>query len=150
MAVTAFMYPMVLTTTWNKEANLNSDTMKVALSNTAYTYAATHKYFDAAPFNTAWTELSTANGYTAGGATLTSPATTSAQTTSWSATIPNPTWTASGSGISATSAVFYDSTPASNKPLISYVLFGGTVSAPAGATITITPNASGIISVVVT
>ena len=149
MAVTAFMYPMVLTTTWNKEANLNSDTMKVALSNTAYTYAATHKYFDAAPFNAAWTELSTANGYTAGGATLTSPATTSAQTTSWSATIPNPTWTASGSGISATSAVFYDSSPASNKPLISYVLFGGTVSAPAGATITITPNASGIISVVV-
>lgn len=149
MAITAFMYPMVLTTTWNKEANLNSDTIKVALSNTAYTYAATHKYFDAAPFNAAWTELSTANGYTAGGATLTSPATTNGQTTSWSGTIPNPTWTASGSGISATSAVFYDSSPASNKPLISYVLFGGTVSAPAGATITITPNASGIISVVV-
>jgi len=149
VAITAFMYPMVLTTTWNKEANLNSDTIKVALSNTAYTYAATHKYFDAAPFNAAWTELSTANGYTAGGATLTSPATTNGQTTSWSGTIPNPTWTASGSGISATSAVFYDSSPASNKPLISYVLFGGTVSAPAGATITITPNASGIISVVV-
>ena len=150
MAVTAFMYPMILSTTWNKEADLDTDTIKVALSNTAYTYAATHKYFDASPFNAAWTELSTANGYTAGGATLTSPTITNGQTTSWSGTIPNPTWTASGAGISATSAVFYDSSPASNKPLISYVLFGGTVSAPAGATITITPNGSGIISVVVT
>ena len=149
MAVTAFMYPMLLTTTWNKEANINSDTIKVALSNTAYTYAATHKYFDAAPFNAAWTELGTANGYTAGGATLTSPATTNGQTTSWSGTIPSPTWTASGAGLSATSAVFYDFSPASNKPLISYVLFGGTVTAAAGATLTIVPNASGIISVVV-
>jgi len=149
MAVTAFVYPLLFHTTWNKEADLDTDTIKVALSNTAYTYAATHKYFDATPFTTAWTELSTANGYTAGGATLTSPTITDAQPMSWSGTLPNPTWTASGSGISATSAVFYDSTPASNKPLISYVLFGGTMSAPAGATFTITPNASGIVSVVV-
>ena len=151
MAVTAFMYPMLLTTTWNKEADIDGgDVIKIALSNTAYTYVATHKYFDAAPFSSAWTELGTANGYTAGGATITAAATTSAQTTSWTGTIANPTWTASGAGISATSAVVYDSTPGAGvKPLISYILFGGTVSAPAGATITITPNASGIISVVV-
>lgn len=141
------MYPMILTTTWNKEANINSDTIKCALSNTAYTYVATHKYFDVAPFSTAWTELSTANGYTAGGVTLSSPATTSAQTTSWTA--GTATWTATSSGISATSAVVYDSTPASNKPVISYVLFGGTFTASAGGTFTITWNASGIISVVV-
>jgi hypothetical protein len=35
------------------------------------------------------------------------------------------------------------------KPLISYVLFGGTVTAASGATLTIAWNASGIISVVV-
>src|SRR5213082_1974427 len=102
MAVTAFMYPMAFTTTWNKEANINSDAIKCGLSNTAYTYVATHKYFDAAPFNTAWTELGTANGYTAGGVALTSPATTSGQTTTWTA--GNAVWTASGAGISATSA----------------------------------------------
>jgi len=131
MAVTAFMYPMLLTTTWNKEADLDTDTIKCALSNTAYTYAATHKYFDAAPFNSAWTELSTANGYTAGGVTLTSPTVTNGQTTSWTA--GNAVWTSTGT-LSATSAVVYDSSPASNKPLISYVLFGGTVTAASGAT----------------
>jgi len=147
VAVTAFVYPMFFTTTWNKEADIDTDTIKCGLSNTAYTYAATHKYFDATPFTTAWTELSTANGYTAGGVTLTSPTVTNGQTTSWTAS--NAVWTASGAGISATSAVVYDSTPASNKPLISYVLFGGTVTAAAGATLTIAWNASGIISVVV-
>jgi hypothetical protein len=141
------MYPMMLTTTWNKEANINSDTIKCGLSNTAYTYAATHKYFDASPFSAAWTELTTANGYTAGGVTVGSTATTSAQTTTWTAA--NAVWTATGAGISATSAVVYDSTPASNKPVISYVLFGGTVTAAAGATLTIAWNAGGIISVVV-
>jgi hypothetical protein len=148
VAVTAFMYPMLLSTTWNKEADLDTDTIKCGLSNTAYTYVATHKYFDAAPFNTAWTELSTANGYTAGGVALTAPTITSAQTTSWTA--GNAVWTASGAGISATSAVVYDATPGVGvKPLISYVLFGGTVTAASGATLTIAWNASGIISVVV-
>lgn len=146
MAVTAFMYPMFFSTTWNKEADIDTDTIKCALSNTAYTYAATHKYFDATPFTTAWTELSTANGYTAGGVTLTAPTITNGQTTSWTA--GNAVWTSTGT-LSATSAVVYDSSPASNKPLISYVLFGGTVTAPSGATFTIAWNASGIISVVV-
>jgi hypothetical protein len=147
VAVTAFMYPMLLSTTWNKEADLDTDTIKCALSNTAYTYAATHKYFDAAPFNSAWTELSTANGYTAGGVALTSPTITNGQTTSWTA--GNAVWTSSGT-LSATSAVVYDSTPGAGvKPLISYVLFGGTVTAASGATLTIAWNASGIISVVV-
>jgi hypothetical protein len=147
VAVTAFMFPMLLSTTWNKEADLDTDTIKCALSNTAYTYAATHKYFDAAPFNSAWTELSTANGYTAGGVALTSPTITNGQTTSWTA--GNAVWTSSGT-LSATSAVVYDSTPGAGvKPLISYVLFGGTVTAASGATLTIAWNASGIISVVV-
>jgi hypothetical protein len=148
VAVTAFMYPMLLSTTWNKEADLDTDTIKCGLSNTAYTYVATHKYFDAAPFNTAWTELSTANGYTAGGVALTAPTITNGQTTSWTAS--NAVWTASGAGISATSAVVYDASPGVGvKPLISYVLFGGTVTAASGATLTIAWNASGIISVVV-
>jgi hypothetical protein len=147
MAVTAAMYPMFFSTTWNKEADIDTDTIKCALSNTAYTYAATHKYFDATPFTTAWTELSTANGYTAGCVTLTSPTITNGQTTSWTAS--NAVWTSTGT-LSATSAVVYDSTPGAGvKPLISYVLFGGTVTAASGATLTIAWNASGIISVVV-
>jgi hypothetical protein len=147
MAVTANMYPMALTTTWNKEANINSDAIKCALTNTAYTYAATHKYFDAAPFNAAFTELTTANGYTAGGVALSGPATTNGQTTSWTA--GNAVWTSTGT-LSAVAAAVYDSTPGAGvKPLISFVQFGGTVTAPSGATLTIAWNASGIISVVV-
>lgn len=147
MAVTSFVYPMFFSTSWNKEADWNSDTLKCALSNTAYTYAATHKYFDATPFTTAWTELGTANGYTAGGVALTAPTITDGQTTSLTAS--NAVWTSTGT-LSATSAVFYDSTPGAGvKPLGSYVLFGGTVTAPSGATITIGWNASGIISVAV-
>src|SRR4051812_34838376 len=103
MAVTAFVYPLFFHTTWNKEADIDTDTIKCALSNTAYTFAVTHKYFDAAPFNAAWTELGTANGYTAGGVTLTAPTITDAQTMSWTA--GNAVWTASGAGLSATSAV---------------------------------------------
>lgn len=148
MAVTAFLYPMIFHTTWSKEAALTVDTMKVALSNTAYVYAATHKYFDAAPFNAAWTELGTANGYTAGGVSLTAPAITDGQTTSWSAS--SAVWTGAGAGLSATSAVIYDGSPGAGlKPLIGYILFGGTVTAAVGATLTITPNASGYMSVVV-
>lgn len=148
MAVTAFLYPMIFSTTWNKEADLDTDSIKCALSNTAYTYVATHKYFAAAPFNAAWTELGTANGYTAGGVALTAPTITNGQTTSWTAS--SAVWTASAAGISATSAVLYDSTPGGAiQPLIGYILFGGTVTAAAGATLTITPNASGYMSVVV-
>jgi hypothetical protein len=146
MAVTAFVYPLMFHTTWNKEADLDSDTIKVALSNTAYTYASTHKYFDAAPFSTAFTELATANGYTAGGATLGTPTIIDGQTMSYSGA--NTVWTSTGT-LSATSAVVYDSTPASNKPLISYVLFGGTVTAASGATLTIAWGGGVIVSVVV-
>jgi hypothetical protein len=78
---------------------------------------------------------------------LTSPTITNGQTTSWTA--GNAVWTSSGT-LSATSAVVYDATPGAGlKPLISYVLFGGTVTAASGATLTIAWNASGIISVVV-
>lgn len=138
---------MALSTAMNKEADWDTDTIKCALSNTAYTYAATHKYFDAAPFNAAWTELATAAGYTAGGFTLTSPTITPGQTWSWTAS--SAVWTATGAGFSATSAVVYDSTPASNKPLISYVLFGGTNTVTAGGTFTIAWNASGIVQITV-
>jgi hypothetical protein len=147
MAVTANMYPLAFHTAWNKEADYDTDTIKCALTNTAYTYAVTHKYFDAAPFNAAFTELTTANGYTAGGVALTSPTITDAQTMSWTA--GNAVWTSTGT-LSAVAAVVYDSTPGAGvKPLISFVQFGGTVTAPSGATLTIAWNASGIISVVV-
>jgi hypothetical protein len=149
MAVTAFAYPYLIGNAFRKELNIAAagDTCKTALSNTAYTYAATHRYFDATPFTTAWTELSTANGYTAGGVTPGSQVITDAQTVLW--TMANAVWTSSGT-LSATSAVNYDGTPGAGvKPLISYVRFGGTVTAASGATLTIAWAAS-IVSVAVT
>ena len=148
MAVTAKAYPMLFTTALSKELNIavGGDACKTSLTNTAYTYAATHKYHDATPFTTAYTELTTANGYTAGGVTPGSQAITSAQTTTW--TMANAVWTSSGT-LSAVAAANYDSTPASNKPLISTVDFGGTVTAASGATLTIAWAAS-IVQIVVT
>lgn len=70
-------------------------------------------------------ELSTANGYTAGGATCT--ITTSAQSSGlYSWIINDITWTASGGNLGSGSfryAIFYDDT-AAGDPLMFYIDFG--------------------------
>lgn len=54
-------------------------------------------------------------------------------------TATSPTW--ASSTISAKAAIYYDDTPASNKPLIARVDFGGTVSTTNGVfTLTIDPT----------
>lgn len=89
-------------------------------------------------------EVSNANGYTTGGAALT--------TVVWSRTTvtvkfsSDPVvWTASGAGITARYAILVDVT-AAGSPLVGYFLLDSTpadVTATAGNTLTITPNAAG-------
>ena len=86
-------------------------------------------------------EVANANGYTTGGiaVTLTLSGTTTV-TCTWSA---DPVWTASGGSITARFGVLYK--VAGN--VIAYFLLDSTpadVTATAGNTLTITPNASGI------
>lgn len=124
--------------------DMNTDTFKVSLHSSTYTpNASTHTVFADAT-----NELSTANGYTAGGATLgTVTWTRSGATVTFDAA--DTTWTASGGSIVARYAVIYKSGTANARvnPLVAYVLLDTTpadVTTTTGNTLTLQWNASGI------
>jgi len=107
--------------------NFGSDTIKVALSDTAPT--ATFSQFSSI------TEISAANGYTAGGATVTLVSSSqSGGTYKYVGSCANPTWTASGGSIAQFRyVVIYDATPAS-KYLIGWWDYGSEVNLSSGNT----------------
>lgn len=142
MTVTAKWYGNAFLSAFNKELDFNSDTIKCALVTSSYTPDQdVHQYFADI------TNEVTGTGYTAGGATVSSPSLTY---TGSSNTLKldggDVSWTSST--ITARYAVVYDSTPASNKPLLVYVDFGADVSSSSG-TFTITWDSSGIATVTV-
>lgn len=126
MAVTMTMYGKIGANIFGGEVagdtfaiDYLSDTMKVALATTTYTPDPdTHE-----TFADVTNELTTANGYTAGGATLGS------KTTTYNATgnktvhdAADTAWTASGGSLVFRYAVLYKSTgTASTSPLIGYL-----------------------------
>ncbi len=121
----------------------NSHTFKVLLTSSSYTPNASTHTVKADVTN----ELSTANGYTAGGATLGSVTwNRSGGTVTFDAA--DTVWTASGGSITARYAVIYDDTPSSPAdPLVGYILLDTTpadVTVTTGNTLTLQWNASGI------
>lgn len=95
-------------------------------------------------------ELATANGYTLGGAALTAETWTNAAGTI-TFTAANPVWTASGGSIIARFAVIYKNATVNSivKPLLCVCLLDTTpadVTTTTGNTLTITMNASGILT----
>lgn len=144
MAVTAKLYGKFFSSLANKEIDLNSDTIKVALCTASYTPDQdAHDYF-----NDITNEIS-GTGYTAGGATLGSPTFTyTAGTNVFMFDGADVLWTSST--ITARYAVVYDSTPGSGatNPLICYVDFGADVSSTA-STFQITWDAAGIFTTTV-
>jgi hypothetical protein len=110
--------------------NFGTHSFKVALSNG--TPSASHATLSAI------TELSTANGYTAGGASTTIGGTTqSGGTLTITATDP-AAWTASGAGITFRYAALYNDTPTSPAdPLVAYWDNGSSTTVTAGNTLTI-------------
>lgn len=106
--------------------NLNTDTLKVLLTNTAPVATNAVK--------TDITEISAGNGYTAGGNSA--AITSCVQTTGvLKLILANPaTWTAAGGSIGPFRyAVLYDDTPASPlKPLIGWYDYGSSVTLAAG------------------
>jgi hypothetical protein len=110
--------------------NFGTGVFKVALSNG--TPSAAHATLSAI------TELSTANGYTAGGATTTIGGTTqSSGTITITATDP-AAWTASGAGITFRYAALYNDTPTSPAdPLIAYWDNGSSTTVTSGNTLQI-------------
>jgi hypothetical protein len=112
-----------------KKHNLGSDTLKVLLTNTAPSLSNTQKSDISG-------ELSTASGYTAGGATVT--ITSSAQSSGlYTLIATDVTWTASGGSIGPFRyAVIYNDT-ATNDELIGYIDYGYSVTVASGQTFTI-------------
>ncbi|MEZ0366821.1 hypothetical protein ACAG26_24410 [Mycobacterium sp. pUA109] len=140
MSVTATLYGGFLKSLGNKQINLNSDTFMVMLLSSSYTPSDTHQYqSDVSSYEI------TGTGYTAGGATIASTATSYASDV-LTFTGGNVSW--GSSSISAAYAVVYDSTPgaAASNPLVGYVNFGGTISDTSG-TFEVTWNASGIATI---
>lgn len=115
--------------------NLGSDTLKVALCNTAPT-ASNGLLGDL-------TEISNGNGYTTGGtgATISSSAQTSG---TYKLTLADVTFTASGGSIGPFRyAVLYDATTTSPlKPLIGYWDYGSSITIASGSTFTVDFDAS--------
>jgi hypothetical protein len=125
--------------------DVDTDVFKVALCSSSYTPSTTAHTVYADLTN----ELSTANGYTSGGATLGSVTwTQSTVTLTWDAA--DTTWTASGGSIVARYAVIYKFSTTANgitKPLVAYILMDTTpadVTTTTGNTLTLQWNASGI------
>ena len=140
MAVSAKLYGTVLAQLWAGGINWGSDTIKVALTTSAYTPDQ-----DAHDFFNDITNEVTGTGYTAGGATLASKTSTYTSGTNTQALdAADVTW--SSSTITARYGVIYKSTgTASTSPLIGYVDFGADVIS-SGGPFTITWDAAGAIS----
>ncbi len=145
MSITANQFAKFPLALMNKEADLNSDTIKCALFTNAHAPDQENdQYYDGAH---GMTEVSAANGYSAGGVAVANPAiSTSGLVTTFDA--DDPSWTVTGAGFTYRYAVFYDDTPGSNKPLISFVDFGADVTAVAG-THTILLDSDGIARITV-
>lgn len=120
--------------------DLDTHTFKVMLVSSSYTFSAAHTVK-----TDITNELSTANGYTAGGATLGSVTwNRSSNVTTFDAA--DTVWTASGGSITARRAIIYDDT-ATNDELVASILLDNTpadVTATDGNTLTLQWNASGI------
>lgn len=127
-----------------------SDTIKVALCTSTYSpNQDTHEFF-----SDITNQLSTANGYTAGGATLGSKTTTYTGATNTTAQDAADTaWTASGGSIGPFryGIVYKDTGTASTSPLIGYVDFGSDQTITSGNTGTIVWDATdGVFKIVAT
>ncbi len=136
MAVTGFLYSNIHKQMANKEVDLDTDTIKVALCTSTYTpNQNTHDYF-----NDITNEV-VGTGYTAGGATL-GTKTVNVSTKTFTFDAADTVW--STATITARYAIIYCSTgTSSTSALIGYVDFGADVSSTA-ANFTIQWNASGI------
>jgi hypothetical protein len=144
MAATITIYPPFL----DSLRFVGSSTLKVALLASGYTYSSAHDaYADLT------NELSTANGYTNGGATLSS-VTWSRSSGVLTLDAADVTWTASGGSIVARYAVIYvDATINSVvKPLVAYILLDDSpadVTRTDGQDFVLQFNASGIATVTI-
>lgn len=121
----------------NGAMNLSSDSLKVMLTN-ALPVATNSLYGDVSGG-----ELSTANGYTVGGAAVTvSSSTQTGGVYKLIGTVPSPTWSATGTVGPFRYVILYDTTPTSPlKPLVCWWDYGSALTLNNGDTFTVTFDA---------
>ena len=139
MAITQAMCTSFKEDLFQKEQDLDSDTIKIAL----YTSSAS---LDAA--TTAYTtsgEVASGNGYTTGGEELTSPVIGTSGTTAY-VDFANPEW-ASASFTTAGALIYNDTTAGNNS--IAVLNFGGDFTVTSGTFRIVfpTPGAAGLIRI---
>lgn len=118
----------------NKVHNLGADTLKVMLLNTAP--VATNSVYADISAN----ELANGNGYTTGGSTAALVSSTQTSGT-YTLTLTNVTFTASGSMGPFRYAELYNTTPTSPlKPLIAWWDYGSSLTLASGDTFTVAFN----------
>ena len=117
-----------------KAITFASDVFKIILMQSGYTFDVDDDELYA---TVSGSELATANGYTAGGFTLTGVAVTEDDTDNRTeVTWNSATWVASGTIGPSPGAIVYDDTVA-NDPILMYIDFGGDMTQAAGGTATI-------------
>jgi len=149
MAVTAHVFPQFIIGLNAHNIAMTGGTYKVALSNAAGPVGLATSGVSTATLFTDWTsnvaaEI-TGTGYTAGGATVSSPTFSAGGSNNSVATwtsASNPNWTTAT--FTANQAVFYESSASTNQ-LICFWDFGGAVSVVAG-TFTLSINGSGLLT----
>lgn len=144
MAVTAKVYGSFIGHLAQKRVDLDSDTIKIALTTPLYTPNQDTDDF----FNDVTNEV-TGTGYTAGGATLTGVTWVyDSASNTWKFDAGDVSW--ASSTITARYAVIYDATPgtAATNPLIAYIDFGADVTTTSG-TLSIVFDAAGVFTVTV-
>ena len=130
-----------------KLIDLGADVFKLALftsASNAGTTALTHSGGTPPLYADLTNEVSNANGYTTGGATVANTWTNSAGTETFG--LANPQWTASGAGLVFEFGVVYDST---TGHLVGWFYFDSTptsVTVAAGVQMTVTIDVSGFFS----
>jgi len=119
---------------WNGGVILSTDSLKVLLTNTVPVSS------NAAYADVSGGELTTANGYTAGGATVTTVSSTqSAGLWKFIGTAASPTWSATGAVGPFRYVIVYDTTPTTptNKPLLGWWDYGSSITMQNGDTFTV-------------
>ena len=117
-------------------SNASTDTYKVLLATSA-TFVSSHTSLGSITY----TEVASANGYSAGGATLTNVATTTVTTNDAKFDADDATWNASGSSLTASYAILYNFTD--SAPL-AFIDLGGSQTAGDGTAFIISWAAAGI------
>ena len=148
MALTAHVFPQFIIGMNAGNIEFGSGTFKVALGNAAGPITLATAGISTATLFSDWTAIVpeiTGTGYTAGGATVSSPTFTAGGTNNsvatWT-TATNPQWT--GATFTANQAVFYKSSASTNQ-LICFWDFGGAITAT-NAPFTLTIAGTGILT----